>query len=266
MNYTCVNEHSWDKWVSEECIWTRPITHQEFVNAQNGHIELYLTPLKEVPKDWLLPLMGKKVLGLASGGGQQSPMFVAGGAKVTVLDISSKQLESDKLVAEREGYDITLIKGDMTQKFPFEDESFDIIFHPVSNSYIEDVFHIWKECYRVLKHGGKLLAGFANPTIYLYKKLDDECKLSYKMPFNPLSDLPKEELTSLSDTDGIQFGHSFAEQLAGQIDAGLMITGFYEDYHPVDNTTTCYDTCIGETASQLTKYMPIYFATKSIKI
>lgn len=266
MNYTSVNEKSWDKWVSEKCIWTLPITHQEFVDAQNGHIELYLTPLKEVPKDWFLPLADKKVLGLASGGGQQSPMFIAGGAKVTILDISSKQLASDKIVAEREGYDITLIKGDMAQKFPFEDESFDLIFHPVSNSYIENTFHVWKECYRVLKHGGRLLAGFANPTIYLYKKWDDECKLTYRMPFNPLSDLPKEELTSLSDTDGIQFGHSFAEQFAGQIDAGLMITGFYEDYHPDDNTKTCYETYIGKTASQLTKYMPIYFATKSVKI
>lgn len=266
MNYTSVNEQHWDKWVGEKCIWTLPITHQEFIESQNGHIELYLTPLKKVPQNWLFPLKNKKVLCLASGGGQQSPMFIAGGAEVTVFDISSKQLASDKFVAEREGYNITLIKGDMTQKFPFEDESFDLIFNPVSNSYIEDVSHIWKECYRVLKHGGKLLAGFANPTIYLYKKGVSEYKLAYKMPFNPLTDLPEEELTSLSNTDGIQFGHSFAEQLAGQIDAGLMITGFYEDYHPVDNTTTCYDTCIGETASQLTKYMPIYFATKSIKI
>ena len=266
MNYTSVNERCWDKWVSEKCIWTLPITHQKFLDAQSGNIELYLTPLKKVPKEWFSPLNGKKILGLASGGGQQGPLFIAAGAKVTVFDISSKQLASDKFVAKREGYDITLIKGDMTKKFPFEDESFDLIFHPVSNSYIEDISHIWSECYRVLKHGGRLLAGFANPTIYLFKKCISEYKLSYKMPFNPLTDLPKDELTFLSDTDGIQFGHSFADQLAGQIDAGLMITGFYEDYHPVDNTTTCYDTCIGETASQLTKYMPIYFATKSIKV
>lgn len=266
LDYTNINERSWDKWVSEKCIWTLPITHQKFVNAQNGDMELYLTPLKMVPKNWYFPLKNKKILGLASGGGQQCPLFAANGAKVTVFDISSKQLESDKFVAQREGYDISLIKGDMTQKFPFEDESFDLIFHPVSNSYVEDISHIWNECYRVLKHGGELLAGFANPTIYLYKKDDENCKLSYMMPFNPLNDLAETELNLISDTDGIQFGHSFSEQLAGQINAGFVIAGFYEDYHPRDNAVTHYNTCIGEIASHLSKYMPIYFATRSIKI
>ncbi len=266
MNYTNINEQCWDEWAKEKCVWTLPITHQEFVNAKKGDIFLYLTPLKLVPKDWYMPLKNKKVLGLASGGGQQCPLFVAGGAKVTVLDISSRQLESDRLVAEREGYDISLIKGDMTQKFPFENESFDLIFHPVSNSYVEDISHVWHECYRVLKHGGTLLSGFANPTIYLYKKDKNEHKLLYKMPFNPINDLLESDLKILSDTDGIQFGHSFSEQFAGQIDAGFILSGFYEDYHPTDNTVTNYDTYIGETASSLAKYMPTYFATKSIKI
>lgn len=266
LNYTNINEHSWDKWASEKCVWTLPITHQEFLNAQNGKMSLYLTPLKPVPRDWYLPLKNKRILGLASGGGQQCPLFVAGGATVTVFDISSKQLKSDKLVAEREGYDISLIKGDMSQKFPFEDESFDIVFNPVSNSYIKDIFHVWNECYRVLKHGGQLLSGFANPTIYLYEKDKNEYRLSYAMPFNPLIDLSDRELERLSYTDGIQFGHSFSEQITGQIDAGFVLTGFYEDYHPTDNAITSYNTYIGETASYLTKYMPIYFATKSIKI
>lgn len=86
------------------------------------------------------------------------------------------------------------------------------------------------------------------------------------MPFNPLIDLSDRELERLSYTDGIQFGHSFSEQITGQIDAGFVLTGFYEDYHPTDNAITSYNTYIGETASYLTKYMPIYFATKSIKI
>ena len=39
----------------------------------------------------------------------------------------------------------------MTKPLPFEDESFDIIFHPVSNCYIENVELVFKECYRILK-------------------------------------------------------------------------------------------------------------------
>ena len=265
MKYTRINEKHWDEWAGNNCVWTVPISHQEFIAAKNGEIDIYLTPLKPVPKNWYLPVKNKKVLGLASGGGQQCPVFVANGAEVTVFDISSKQLESDKFVAEREGYNISLIKGDMTHEFPFEDESFDLIVHPGSNSYIKDILHVWKECYRILKHGGQLLSGFANPTIYLYGKNKDEYKLSYRMPFDPLNDLSNNELKKLSDTDGVQFGHSFSEQLAGQVDAGFVLTGFYEDYHPINNEINFYDTYIGEVASYLTKYMPIYFVTKSLK-
>ncbi len=50
MNYTSVNEKCWDKWVSEKYIWTLLITYQEFIDAKNGHIELYLTPLKSAKR------------------------------------------------------------------------------------------------------------------------------------------------------------------------------------------------------------------------
>ena len=97
-----------------------------------------MTPTKPVPRDWFGLLKGKKVLGLASGGGQQMPIFSALGAKCTVLDYSLKQIESEKMVSEREGYQIRIIQGDMTKLLPFEDEEFDLIFHPVSNCYVEE--------------------------------------------------------------------------------------------------------------------------------
>ena len=82
------------------------------------------------------------------------PIFTALGAECTVLDYSSGQIESEIFVAEREGYKINAIEGDMTKKFPFADESFDLIFHPVSNCFVEDVRHVFNEAYRVLKKGG----------------------------------------------------------------------------------------------------------------
>jgi len=39
-----------------------------------------LTPTKPVPREWFGDLKGKKLLGLASGGGQQMPIFTAAGA------------------------------------------------------------------------------------------------------------------------------------------------------------------------------------------
>ena len=68
-----------------------------------------------------------------------------------MLDYSDAQLENEKIVAERENYKVNIIKADMSKPLPFEDESFDIIFHPVSNCYIENVESVFKECYRILK-------------------------------------------------------------------------------------------------------------------
>lgn len=45
------------------------------------------------------------------------PIFNALGAECTVLDYSSKQIKSELLIAEREGYDINAVEGDMTKNF-----------------------------------------------------------------------------------------------------------------------------------------------------
>ena len=73
--------------------------------------------------------------GLACGGGQQGPIFAGKGYETTIMDFSEEQLTKDRLVAERENIQIDTVHADMTKPFPFEDESFDIIFCPVSNAY-----------------------------------------------------------------------------------------------------------------------------------
>lgn len=148
--YQEINRETIDRWVQEGWEWGIPITHQQFMDAKAGKWDVLLTPTVHVPHEWIGDLNGKKVLGLASGGGQQIPVFAALGANCTVLDYSSRQIQSERLVAEREGFSITAIEGDMTKRLPFEDEAFDFIFHPVSNCYIKDVQHVFKEAYRVL--------------------------------------------------------------------------------------------------------------------
>ena len=155
MNYQKINEVTINRWIKEEdWEWGKPISHEVFVNALNGKWDVLLTPTKFVPHSWLGDIKGKRILGLASGGGQQMPIFSALGAKCSVMDISNLQLESERLVAKRENYDIEIIKADMTKRFPFDDNEFDIIFSPVSYCYVEKLEPIFKECYRVLKNGG----------------------------------------------------------------------------------------------------------------
>ncbi|MEB3088350.1 class I SAM-dependent methyltransferase, partial [Parvimonas sp. D4] len=75
---------------------------------------------------------GKKLLGLACGGGQQGQVFAIKGYDVTIMDFSKSHLQRDDMVAKREGLKFNPVLGDMTNPFPFENETFDIIFNPVS--------------------------------------------------------------------------------------------------------------------------------------
>ena len=224
--YTHINAETIDRWVEEGWKWGIPITHEQYLGALEGKHDVVLTPTKTVPSEWFGDIKGKKLLGLASGGGQQMPVFCASGAECTVMDLSDRQLESERMVSGREGYAISIVKADMTERFPFDDESFDIIFHPVSNCYVKDVQHVWSECFRVLKHGGILLAGMDNGFNFLFD--DEGTEVKYTLPFDPLSN--PEQMKDLQDTDsGVQFSHTLEEQLGGQLRAGFILTDLYED-------------------------------------
>ena len=226
MNYQDINAGTIDRWIEEGWEWGIPIDHETYEKATKGEWDVLLTPTKCVPHAWFGDLKGKKVLGLASGGGQQMPIFAALGAECTVLDYSPLQLESERMVAQREGYSIEIIRADMTKPLPFADESFDLIFHPVSNCYVAEVKPIFQECYRVLNHGGILLAGLGNEVNYLVD--EDEKEIIYSMPFNPL--INQDQRKMLEDTDcGMQFSHTMEEQIGGQLEAGLVLTHLYGD-------------------------------------
>ena len=252
-SYTDVNAKTIDSWVEGGWEWGIPISGEAFQKVREGEWAVDLSPAKKVPRNWFAPylkkgkLAGCKILGLASGGGQQMPIFAALGAKCTVLDYSEKQLENERLVSQREGYEIDIIRADMTKPLPFEDACFDIIFHPVSNCYVEDVQPIWNECFRILKSGGVLLAGLDNGISYLF---DDEAPLTLtnKLPFNPLKD-PELYKKSIANNWGIQFSHTMEDQIGGQLRAGFMLTDLYEDSDGVG---------VGE-------YYPQFVVTRAIK-
>lgn len=224
-NYQEINAKTIDQWVEDGWEWGTPICHEIYEKAKEGDWGVYLTPTKIVPKEWFGDLRGKKILGLASGGGQQMPVFTALGAECTVLDYSDRQLMSEDMVAKREGYEIRIVKADMTKPLPFMDEEFDLIFHPVSNCYVEEVKPIFKECHRVLKKGGILLCGLDNGINYIFDV--EEKVLENSLPFNPLKN--PEQRKWLEEGDGVQFSHTLDEQIGGQLEAGFVLTNLFED-------------------------------------
>ncbi|MEO5741100.1 MAG: class I SAM-dependent methyltransferase, partial [Vicinamibacterales bacterium] len=161
------NRAAWDALAERGDPWTVPVPREVIEAARHGRWEIVLTPTKPVPRAWL-DVEGKQVLCLASGGGQQGPILAAAGAVVTVLDNSPKQLERDARVAEQHGLAVTTVSGDMANLDMFEDAAFDLAVHPVSNCFVRDVRPVWREAFRVLRGGGTLLAGFANPAMYIF--------------------------------------------------------------------------------------------------
>ena len=226
MDYQDINAETIDRWVEAGWEWGKPISREVYEKATAGEWDVYLTPTKPVPHGWLGDLRGRKILGLASGGGQQMPVFAALGADCTVLDYSKRQLESEKAVAEREGYAIRIIRADMTKPLPFEDGEFDIVFHPVSNCYVKDVKSIWKECFRILKPGGYLLSGVDHYINYIVDA--DEKEIVNRLPFDPTENEDQRKQLEKDDA-GMQFSHSLEEQITGQLQAGFTLLDLYED-------------------------------------
>ena len=149
-DYQIFNSKTIGGWIRKGWVWGTPITHEQFLLAKEGKLPLLLTPTLPMPKDWIKKIRGKKILGLASGGGQQMPLLSALGALCTIIDITPEQLESERLVSKREGYSINIVQGDITKPLPFKDESFDYVINPVSLVYCEKIEPIFKEVNRVL--------------------------------------------------------------------------------------------------------------------
>ena len=114
MKYIEENRKIWDIRSENNDTWSVPVTSEMVELARKGIWRIVLTPSKPVPSSWFPDkLEGKKILCLASGGGQQGPILSAAGAEVTVFDNSKKQLEKDEFVAKRENLNIRTVQGNM---------------------------------------------------------------------------------------------------------------------------------------------------------
>jgi SAM-dependent methyltransferase len=249
------NREAWDRQVKDGNQWTVPVGPEVIEAARQGQWEVLLTDQKYVPRAWFPEMVGADVLCLASGGGQQAPTFAAAGANVTVLDNSPKQLAQDRFVAERESLDLRTVQGDMRDLFAFADESFDLVFHPVSNLFVPEVRPVWNEAFRVLRRGGSLLAGFLNPVVYIFdlELADDtgEVRVRYSLPYSDATSRTEVELgRQMERREPLEFSHTLEEQIGGQVEAGFLISGFYEDRHRDD---------------PIAAFMPTFVATRAIK-
>jgi SAM-dependent methyltransferase len=182
-------------------------------------------------------------------------VLAAAGANVTAFDNSPRQLDQDCAVADRESLTIRTVLGDMRDLSAFQDGSFDLVFHPVSNLFCPELSPVWRECFRVLRPGGALLAGFMNPDLYIFDRdAEDnrgELVVRHQLPYSDLTHISKEERERLAGPDApLEYSHTMTAQIGGQLEAGFILTAFAEAPHH---------------ASITANYMSGYFATRAVK-
>lgn len=285
------NRAAWDLLSRSGDRWTIPVTPAQIAAARRGEWSVQLTNSASVPADWFrasdphrgeavrsedprsapspasahsprpprlrgggVALDGWDILALASGGGQQGPLFAAAGARVTVLDNSREQLAKDAMVAKRESLELRCVEGTMEDLSVFPDASFDLVFNPASVLFTRDVRRVWREAARVLRPGGTLMAGFLNPATYLFDRasLEGDVPLlaKYTIPYTD-EQLPPDELQArVGRREPLEFSHTLTDLVGGQLDAGLHLVAMYEDVY-------------GDTA--IDAHFPPLLATRAIK-
>jgi SAM-dependent methyltransferase len=252
MDIRSYNREAWNRQVEEGNPWTVPVTSEQVQAAREGSWQVVLTPTIPVPRAWFpAEMRGADILCLASGGGQQGPLLAAAGARVTVFDNSPRQLARDAMVAQRDGLEIRTVEGDMADLSAFADASFDLIFHPVSNCFAEEILPVWRECYHVLRRGGGLLVGFIQPHRYCVEEEQEPYFVRWKLPFADIRDMAEEERVRRFGANApLEFSHTFTEQIGGQLAAGFHLVDMFEDSDP---------------ENPVEKFFPGFMATRAIK-
>ena len=116
---------------------------------------------QQVMKETLEDLRFDSILETGCGTGKNTSFLVDVGTKVHALDFSEGMIEKarEKVNAENVRFSV----ADLTQKWPCEDQAYDLIVCNLVLEHIEDLSFIFSEASRVLAGGGKFLVNELHP-------------------------------------------------------------------------------------------------------
>lgn len=138
--YAEVARRAWDSLAGA----TRPPLDQEALAAAADILD---------PDGWI-PWSGLgTALCLAGGGGWQAPLIASLGPAVTVVDISSRQLDLDREAAERFGLTVECIEADMADLRPLAGRTFDLVYQPISTCYLPELAPLYAAIASVTRPG-----------------------------------------------------------------------------------------------------------------
>ena len=130
-------------------------TEEKISRLQENPTVAFHPVVYELIKKYMGEIRGKNILLPSSGDNHVAFAFAIMGARVTSADISERQLENAKVIAERIGLDIEFICDDTMKLEHIKDNAYDLVY--TSNgtlSWIGDLTGMYKNINRVLKDQG----------------------------------------------------------------------------------------------------------------
>lgn len=176
-------------------------------------------------------IVGRRVLCLGAGGGRQSALYAAAGAKVTVVDISPEMLALDRQVAAERGLDIRVIEASMENLAALASATFDIVVQPVSTCYVPDILPVYREVARVIEPGGLYISQHKQPASLQAAVEPTAVGYELREPYYRSGPLPPVVGSPHREEGTLEFLHRWEELIGGLCRAGFVIEDLLEPPH-----------------------------------
>lgn len=140
----------------QDTVWEREYRNPQLVTKDEKPQKDTLRFLKFLKKEEGVTVEGLRVLDLGCGTGRNSNYLASMGNTVTGFEISQTAIDLARARAEALGLSVEYSRHDIGGKYPFDDNTFDLILDVTSsNSLNEKEREIYlTETHRVLKTGG----------------------------------------------------------------------------------------------------------------
>lgn len=248
------NSDAWDAEAANSSPFTVPISSEDLEALKQRGFPISLTGNRIVPPEWLGDLSGKQVLCLACGGGQQSILCSAQGARVTSIDNSKSQIDADRRTALAYGLEVTVIQASLHSLSELSLGQFDVVILGMGAQFIPNISVVMPMVAQLLEPGGIFISGFVNPHCYIFdwkEHENDRLVVRHRIPYSDIDSIDSEELSEIIGEKGpVEFGHSYEQVFSAITSNQLAICGFFEEFDQED-IMGCY--------------FPSYYCVRAIK-
>jgi 2-polyprenyl-3-methyl-5-hydroxy-6-metoxy-1,4-benzoquinol methylase len=180
-----------------------------------------------------IDLEGKRVLSLAGGGGWDAILFAELGAETTLVDISRRQLDTVRRLAQSRGTVLDYLRTDMRDLSALGNGEFDVVFHQHSLVFVPNAERVIAEVTRILAVGGVYVFSTMHPVTFLF--YESWTGSGWRPKKTYFSDRPVPVLQPTWEFGRVkvhaptyEYAHRTADLVNACVEAGLVVDGLWE--------------------------------------